>query len=41
MDLDDALVRRLVDAQFPHWAGLPIRQVLPGGLGQPHVPAGR
>lgn len=31
MDLDNALVRRLVDAQFPHWAGLPIRQVLPGG----------
>ena len=31
MDLDDALVRRLIDAQFPQWASLPIRQVLPGG----------
>jgi aminoglycoside phosphotransferase (APT) family kinase protein len=29
--LDDALVRRLVDEQFPHWADLPIRQVVPGG----------
>ncbi|MGZ8804391.1 MAG: phosphotransferase, partial [Microbacterium sp.] len=31
MTLDDALVRRLIDRQFPHWARLPIRQVLPGG----------
>ena len=31
MQLDDALVRRLVDEQFPHWADLPIRQVVPGG----------
>ena len=31
MELTDALVRRLVDAQFPQWAHLPIRQVRPGG----------
>ena len=31
MELNDALVRRLVDAQFPQWAHLPIRQVVPGG----------
>ena len=31
MTLDAALVRRLIDAQFPRWAELPIRQVLPGG----------
>lgn len=29
--VDDALVRRLVTTQFPHWADLPIRPVLPGG----------
>lgn len=28
---DDALVRRLVDDQFPEWAGLPLERVLPGG----------
>ncbi|MFJ2769777.1 aminoglycoside phosphotransferase family protein [Streptomyces sp. NPDC087300] len=26
-DIDDALVRRLVDAQFPAWAGLPVELV--------------
>lgn len=31
MTVDEALVRRLVDAQFPEWSHLPIRQVLPGG----------
>ena len=31
MELNDALVRHLVDAQFPQWAHLPIRQVMPGG----------
>jgi aminoglycoside phosphotransferase (APT) family kinase protein len=31
MDIDDALVGRLVDARFPQWSHLPIRQVLPGG----------
>ena len=31
MELNDALVRQLVDAQFPQWAHLPIRQVTPGG----------
>ena len=29
--LDDELVRRLVDEQFPLWSGLPIRRVVPGG----------
>lgn len=28
---DDALVRKLVDDQFPDWAGLPLDRVLPGG----------
>jgi aminoglycoside phosphotransferase (APT) family kinase protein len=29
--MDADLVRRLIAAQFPRWAGLPVRQVLPGG----------
>ena len=29
--ISDALVRRLVANQFPHWADLPIRPVVPGG----------
>ncbi|WP_433377927.1 aminoglycoside phosphotransferase family protein [Actinoplanes sp. CA-142083] len=29
--LTSALVRRLVDTQFPEWAGLPLRPVEPGG----------
>jgi len=29
--IDAALVRRLVAAQFPAWAGLPVEPVLPGG----------
>lgn len=29
--IDDQLARRLVDAQFPHWADLPIRPVAFGG----------
>lgn len=29
--VDAALVRRLVDAQFPHWRHLPIEPVEPGG----------
>lgn len=29
--IDAALVRRLVDAQFPHWAGLPLRLLDPAG----------
>lgn len=31
MEIDETLARRLVDAQFPHWRGLSIRQVFPGG----------
>jgi len=31
VDTDEDLVRRLVAAQFPHWAHLPIRRVLPAG----------
>jgi aminoglycoside phosphotransferase (APT) family kinase protein len=29
--IDDALVRRLVAAQFPEWARLPLRAIEPGG----------
>ncbi|MFJ3202945.1 aminoglycoside phosphotransferase family protein [Streptomyces sp. NPDC086989] len=29
--IDTALVRRLVDAQFPQWAGLPLERVEPAG----------
>jgi aminoglycoside phosphotransferase (APT) family kinase protein len=29
--IDEMLVRGLVDAQFPHWAGLPIQPVAAGG----------
>ena len=29
--IDVPLVRRLVAAQFPQWAGLPVEQVRPGG----------
>ncbi|WP_309141980.1 aminoglycoside phosphotransferase family protein [Streptomyces griseicoloratus] len=29
--IDDVLVRRLVDTQFPQWAGLPLRPVRPAG----------
>ncbi|MFI8826856.1 aminoglycoside phosphotransferase family protein [Streptomyces sp. NPDC053431] len=29
--VDAALVRRLVDAQFPRWAGLPVREVVSAG----------
>lgn len=31
MEIDEELVRRLVDSQFPQWSGLGIRQVVPGG----------
>jgi hypothetical protein len=31
MDLDVALVRRLINTQFPRWADLPIRPCEPGG----------
>lgn len=31
VETDFALVRRLLAAQFPHWAGLPIEQVHAGG----------
>ncbi|WP_222194343.1 aminoglycoside phosphotransferase family protein [Modestobacter italicus] len=31
MDIDAALVRRLLAAQFPAWAGLPVEPVEPGG----------
>ena len=29
--IDDGLARRLVDAQFPQWAGLPLRRLDPAG----------
>ncbi|TIO63112.1 MAG: aminoglycoside phosphotransferase, partial [Mesorhizobium sp.] len=31
MDIDTALVRRLVDAQFPEWRHLPVKPVAFGG----------
>jgi hypothetical protein len=31
LDLDDALVRRLVAGQFPQWAGLPLRRIASSG----------
>ena len=30
-EADEHLARRLVDSQFPQWAGLPLRRVQPGG----------
>jgi aminoglycoside phosphotransferase (APT) family kinase protein len=31
MVIDEQLARALIDAQFPQWRGLDVRQVLPGG----------
>lgn len=31
LDLDAALVGRLIEAQFPAWAQLPLEPVLPAG----------
>jgi aminoglycoside phosphotransferase (APT) family kinase protein len=31
LEIDDALVRRLLNAQFPEWADLPLRRIEPGG----------
>jgi aminoglycoside phosphotransferase (APT) family kinase protein len=31
LELDEALVRRLVGEQFPEWAGLPLRRIEPSG----------
>lgn len=31
LDIDDALARRLVDSQFPQWAGLPLRRIASSG----------
>lgn len=31
VEIDEALVRRLIDTQFPQWAHLPIHKVEPGG----------
>jgi len=31
LDIDEALVRRLVDEQFREWADLPLRRVEPAG----------
>ena len=31
LDIDTALVRRLLAEQFPHWAGLPLERVEPSG----------
>jgi len=30
-EADERLVRQLIDSQFPQWAGLTLRRVLPGG----------
>ncbi|HYA09852.1 MAG TPA: aminoglycoside phosphotransferase family protein [Gaiellaceae bacterium] len=31
LELDEVLVRRLLDQQFPEWADLPLRRIEPGG----------
>lgn len=31
MEIDEALVRRLLDAQFPHWAKLSLQRIEPAG----------
>ena len=31
VEIDEALVRRLLAGQFPEWAGLPLRRVEPAG----------
>ena len=31
LEIDEALVRRLLDEQFPEWAGLPLRRIEPSG----------
>src|SRR5690348_7248513 len=31
LEIDEPLVRRLVAAQFPQWAGLPLRRIEPSG----------
>jgi aminoglycoside phosphotransferase (APT) family kinase protein len=31
IEIDEALVRRLLAAQFPAWAGLPLRRTEPSG----------
>ncbi|MFF2544113.1 aminoglycoside phosphotransferase family protein [Kitasatospora sp. NPDC058063] len=31
LDIDEALVRRMVAEQFPQWAGLPVEPVVPAG----------
>jgi aminoglycoside phosphotransferase (APT) family kinase protein len=31
MEIDQRLARRLVDSQFPRWAGLPVTPVVPNG----------
>ena len=31
MEMDEALVRRLLAAQFPEWADLPLRRMEPAG----------
>jgi aminoglycoside phosphotransferase (APT) family kinase protein len=31
LPIDDALVRRLVDEQFPDWADLPLTRIEPWG----------
>jgi len=31
VEINAALVRRLISTQFPHWAGLPIEPIAPGG----------
>ncbi|MCM3766304.1 hypothetical protein [Neobacillus niacini] len=31
MEIDEALVSRLIATQFPHWAELPLRRIEPAG----------
>jgi aminoglycoside phosphotransferase (APT) family kinase protein len=39
LEIEEALVRRLLVAQFPAWADLPLRRVEPGGNRQRDLPA--
>ncbi len=41
LEIDAALVRRLLAAQFPQWADLPIERVRVRGDRQRDLPAGR
>ena len=41
LEIDEALVRALIDEQFPEWAGLPLTRVEPWGHRQRHLSSRR